>query len=170
MATFYEEHAQLLYDMAKSHHVIDAVYQDVQLFKEGVGGEMPFMQMITRDSIPNSSKAMFLEEISQLFQTETRQFFDFFIREAKFEYIYRALKQFELIYKKHHLVITSAVALTNEQIERIISKASQKMKREIYTYDTIIDELIIGGVKVQSHDFIIDATVLSKLQTFKKTI
>lgn len=166
MAIAYEENAQMLYALAKEHNKLEQIFQEMQLFKDGVGGEMPFIQMMTRENVSNSRKAALITEIAQFFQEETQQFFQFFVREAQFEYIYRAVQSFERLYKAHHLMITSAIPLTENQINAIVQKVSLKMGRDMDTFEAIVDETVLGGVKIQTSDFVIDATIASSLQAF----
>ncbi|MBS4749981.1 ATP synthase F1 subunit delta [Granulicatella sp. zg-ZJ] len=169
MRDVYNERVTTLYELAKSRHHLEEVYNDFQVFKDGVGGEMPFTQMMTRENITNSSKAALLQDICQYFQEETRQFIQYFIDEAQYGYIYRAIKYFEQIYAKYHVDITTAIPLTQEQIDSIVSAISKKMKMSVDTCTTIVDEDVIGGVKVKSADFVLDATLLAKLKAFKET-
>ncbi|MBF0780856.1 MULTISPECIES: ATP synthase F1 subunit delta [unclassified Granulicatella] len=168
MVNFYNERAQLLYDKSKANGVLEKVYEDLQLFKQGVGGEMPFTQMMTREYVTNSSKGALLKDIIVYFHEETKQFFQYFIDEALYSYIYRTIKQFEDIYAKHHLTIVTAVPLSKEQVERIKRAMALKKEQEFDTCENQVDERILGGVLVKSKEFIYDTTLATQLKEFKK--
>lgn len=170
MATFFEEKAQELYAHAKEQKCIDRVYTDMQLFKEGVGGQVPFMQMMSNDSIASSDKAKLIDALNTFFHSVTQQFFTAFVDNDLFDVIYQGVENFEWLYSKHHITITSAVPLNEQQIQRILTKVSFKMNCTIDTYDTVIDTDMIAGVKVASQEFVVDSSVKAQLQTFQQEV
>lgn len=168
MATFFEQQAQELYTIAKVKNCIDTVYADFQLFKEGVGGQMTFTQMMTNEAIGEEDKKRLIDTLNTFFTPETQSFFNEFVAQKHFDVIYRGVEYFEWLYHEHHITITSAVALTKEQVDRIMTKIAFKMKRTIDTVDTKIDEHIMGGIKVESQSFIVDSTITAQLHAFQQ--
>lgn len=169
MSIFYEEQAKLLYQSAKSQRAIERVKEDIALFKDGVGGEKMFVQMVTRDNVSNVRKAELIADITEHFHEVTKHFFSYFTAEAQYQYIFRAVQSFENIYAEHHLDIVSAVPLTDTQVEKIKKGAGNKMQREFHTTACQVDENIIAGVIVRSKDFVFDTSILTQLKEFKKS-
>lgn len=170
MATFFQETAQNLYEVAKRKRMIEAIYTDFQTFKKGVGGQIPFSQMMTNESIAYEDKAQLIKVLNPFFKEETQKFFNAFVQDDHFDVIYQGVEYFEQLYNEHHVKITSAVVLTKEQIQRLLTKVAFKMNVTIDTYDTVVDKTVIGGVKVESSTFLVDSTVKTQLQVFKQQI
>lgn len=170
MATFFQETAINLYAAAKRNQVIETVYADFQTFKNGVGGQIPFSQMMTNESIAHEDKAKLIQALNPFFNEETQKFFNSFVQENHFDVIYQGVEYFEQLYNEHHVKITSAVELTQEQIQRLLTKIAFKMNLTIDTYDAVVDETVIGGVKVESSTFLVDSTVKTQLQVFEQQI
>lgn len=157
---------QRFYDLVKEKNTLESVYQDFQVFKDGVGGEMAYAKMMSQDTIAPAEKEALLLELIAYFSSDTQSFFKTAIRDGRYALVYRDIQQFIAIYNRHHLTITSAVALDESQIQSIIQKIGLKMNRSVDTYDTVIDSTILGGVKVQSGDFLLDATLATQLNVF----
>ncbi|QTU83207.1 F0F1 ATP synthase subunit delta [Carnobacteriaceae bacterium zg-C25] len=170
MGTFFEQEAQELYIRAKAHNCIDDIYADMQVFKEGVGGQLPFMQMMTNEAIVDHDKAKLIQSLLPFFKEDTQQFFTAFVEDGMYDVIYQGVEHFEWLYHEHHIKITSAIELTQQQIQRIIAKIAFKMNRVIDTYSTVIDDQIIAGIKVESHTFISDSTVTAQLKAFQQEV
>lgn len=170
MTTFFQEAAVELYNVAKRNGRIEIVYSDFQTFKNGVGGQIPFSQMMTNESISNDDKANLIESLNAFFSEDTQRFFNTFVHDNHFDVIYQGVEYFENIYHEHHVTITSAVALSREQIQRLLTKIAFKMNVTIDTYDTVVDETVIGGVKVESSVFLVDSTVKAQLHVFEQQV
>lgn len=59
-------------------------------------------------------------------------------------------------------VVTTAVPLTEEQHDRLRSSLTQQYGRQVHT-NVVIDESVVGGIKVEIGDEIIDGTVSHRL-------
>jgi F-type H+-transporting ATPase subunit delta len=66
----------------------------------------------------------------------------------------------------HVATITTAAPLASAQLERLRSKLSQSYGRELMV-NQVVDAAVLGGVKVQIGDDIIDGSVLTRLQDLR---
>jgi F-type H+-transporting ATPase subunit delta len=66
----------------------------------------------------------------------------------------------------HVATITTAAPLASAQLERLRSRLSQSYGRELMV-NQVVDAAVLGGVKVQIGDDIIDGSVLSRLQDLR---
>jgi F-type H+-transporting ATPase subunit delta len=66
----------------------------------------------------------------------------------------------------HIATITTAAPLASTQLERLRSKLSQSYGRELMV-NQVVDAAVLGGVKVQVGDDIIDGSVLTRLQDLR---
>ena len=66
----------------------------------------------------------------------------------------------------HVATITTAAPLASAQLDRLRARLSQSYGRELMVNE-VVDAAVLGGVKVQVGDDIIDGSVLSRLQALK---
>lgn len=64
----------------------------------------------------------------------------------------------------------SAVPLTEEQINRIAEAFQKKTRKEYDSFVNTVDPSVIGGVKLKTKEYLLDGTLLYKLEQFKKKI
>ena len=59
-------------------------------------------------------------------------------------------------------VVTSAVPLSQEQLDKLVAALSTQYGRQVHT-NVVIDEHVVGGIKVEIGDEVIDGTVSQRL-------
>ncbi len=67
-------------------------------------------------------------------------------------------------------MVTTAVPLTGAEKESLKKCLTQIFQREIITIENTIDQGIIGGVRIQLGDILIDASIRGKLEQLKKML
>lgn len=65
--------------------------------------------------------------------------------------------------------VTSAVALSGAQVERLASTLSKRYDSEI-SINTVVDPAVVGGLRVQIADDVIDASVSSRLADLRQRL
>ena len=63
--------------------------------------------------------------------------------------------------------ITSAKVLKEEELKQIKDKLKDKFSSE-FNINTIVDETLIGGLKIQVGSQMIDSSIKNQLQTLKE--
>jgi F-type H+-transporting ATPase subunit delta len=165
-------YAKSLLELSIEQKVVEDVYNDMALFA-GIAEQNPqFARILKNPIIPHERKrniiqALFKDKVSKL----TTSFVDLIVRRHREEYLHLVAKEFVVQYKTYKgiqsAVITSAVPLTDTQLENFISivkKISGKSKVDI---STRIDESIIGGFVLQVGDRQVDQSVRSKLNSLR---
>ena len=66
-------------------------------------------------------------------------------------------------------VVTTAVLLSTDDRERLAKQLSQKLGEEV-RLDAVVDEGILGGLKLQYGDHLIDASVATRLQQLRRRL
>jgi F-type H+-transporting ATPase subunit delta len=70
---------------------------------------------------------------------------------------------------KIHALVTSAVELSAEERREIADRLSKRLGAEV-SLQSVVDRRIIGGVKVQYGDHLIDASVATRLQQLRRRL
>jgi F-type H+-transporting ATPase subunit delta len=66
-------------------------------------------------------------------------------------------------------VVTTAVALSAEDRDRVAQQLSQRLHKEV-RLDVVVDPRILGGLKLQYGDHLIDATLATRLQQLRRRL
>lgn len=66
-------------------------------------------------------------------------------------------------------VVTTAVALSAEDQDRVTRQLSQRLKQDV-RLTPVVDPRILGGLKLQFGDRLIDATVATRLQQLRRRL
>lgn len=67
------------------------------------------------------------------------------------------------------VTVTSAVALSNEQIERIVKAYSKKLNHAVHV-NQVVDPRVMGGMRIQAGSEVIDNTVIAQLENLKRSV
>lgn len=65
--------------------------------------------------------------------------------------------------------VTSAVALTDDQLQRLTEKLTAKLGRKV-KIETQVDSSMIGGLVIKAGDMVIDGSVRGKLEKLSETL
>lgn len=79
-------------------------------------------------------------------------------------------KDFVIATNQHDIVVTTAVALTDEQKERILALAAEKFGVQAGKLVENIDESILGGFIINVNNQVIDTSIRRQLQEFKMNL
>lgn len=170
MKNFNNVPAQELYAICRENGCIEAVFQDIQLFKMGFEDQLSYIQMMTKDTVPNTVKVKLLEEIAQFFTQETKDCINYFISENRFVQLYDTFLVFEMIYAYYHLIIYTAFEMEADVVQSIMKKASEKTNRQLDTFELLVDKQLIGGMKLVTTDYVMDMTILNQLKQFNNSV
>ncbi|WP_293693698.1 F0F1 ATP synthase subunit delta, partial [Streptococcus sp. UBA3373] len=92
-------------------------------------------------------------------------------REAFLEVILKEVKaQMAIASNQHDAVVTTAVALTPNQKERILALISKKFGITVGKLIETIDEAILGGFIINVNNTVIDTSIQHQLQELKMNL
>ena len=67
------------------------------------------------------------------------------------------------------VTVTTAAPLTDAQSERLAQIYSKKVGRPVHIH-SVVDETVMGGMRIQMGDEVTDNTVVAQLQNLKRTV
>ena len=68
-----------------------------------------------------------------------------------------------------HALVTSAIELTADERKEMADRLSKRLGAEV-SIQSVVDRRILGGVKVQYGDHLIDATLATRLQQLRRRL
>lgn len=163
-----------LFEIAKSENKIDIFLQELGDVSNIFNSNMELRGFLIHPSIPDGDKKKVIKEILRgRVDSEIIRFVTTLLEHDRMEQIRRVYYDYKyLVYKERGMKIayaTTAVEMTNEEVDAIRKKLSKKYNREIEVQN-IIDTKVIGGVYLRLGDKVIDGTIRGKLEDLKRML
>lgn len=165
------QYAKSLYDLSKD---LDQDLNDLEVLKSCISNSNELVKVLMHPSISKEEKK---ELFKNLLSGKVEDYFLYFVyvlvdneRILELENIYDTFKM--LVDEKNNILnceVVSKYPLDNNVKEDLIKYLSQKYQKEIILKELVNDELI-GGIKVIVQNEVIDYTIDSNLTNLKNTI
>ena len=129
-------------------------------------------EMCIRDS-SKSNKFNFFNSLSEKIEMSklAKNFIGVIINKNRINYLMDIINSFEKLMSglkgEMSAIITSAKVLKEEELKHIKDKLKDKFNSE-FNINTIVDETLIGGLKIQVGSQMIDSSIKNQLQTLKE--
>ena len=165
------QYAKSLYDLSKD---LDQDLNDLEVLKSCISNSNELVKVLMHPSISKEEKK---ELFKNLLSGKVEDYFLYFVyvlvdneRILELENIYDTFKM--LVDEKNNILnceVVSKYPLDNNVKEDLIKYLSQKYQKKIILKELVNDELI-GGIKVIVQNEVIDYTIDSTLTNLKNTI
>lgn len=166
-------YAKSLLDLAIEQNQLDAVYADVKLLKAILKANPDFVAVLKSPVISSDKKEQVINSILNGRVGKTIFLFIQLLvrktRESKLpEIVVAFLEQYNTLKGIHHVKLTTAFPLSAETEQVILNKLRSNSSIEHIELESVIDESIIGGFRLETGGKLIDASILSDLNEVKK--
>lgn len=166
-------YAESLFELAKEENAVKA-YQDDMLKVQEVFNDPSFIQFFSHVALSDEIK---YEVISKAFEGQIipyiYNFLMLLIKKRRMKYIVGICQQFQsLCYEYFNIKVGkvySAYELSDEQIEKIEKAVSVKENKNV-KLNGVIDERLIGGIKVVIDNHVYDNSLSYKLESLKQEL
>lgn len=165
-------YAKSLIDLAEEQNSVEAVKADIVSFVS-VLRENSQLQAVLKNPIVGTDKKLAI--LNQLFGNSFHKiilsFFKIVISKGRSDILYATAKEFISEYNRRmgiiHAVVSSAIALTEEQTNRVREIVTEATKSKVIL-ESRIDPDLIGGFVLKVGDRQVDASISSSLSKLKK--
>ena len=166
--------ATALFMLAVEEDKLDEIYGDLLKVKDVFKENPDYAVLLNSPSLPKHERtklinAAFYGSIGEY----TLNFLKVMCEHNKITEIYECIKVFSALRKQAENRVTakvySAVPLSDEQLERLKEKLHKKLSSEV-KLKTVIDENMLGGIKIEFEDKVIDGSVRKQLHDIKEVI
>ena len=167
IATIARPYAEAVFSLAKETNLLDAWTEQLS-FAQLVASDRD-MQRLSVDPKVESHQlsALFLSVTGNRLNTEVSNFISLLIENGRISILPEIITQFETLKANEGGVldasVTSAFAMSTEQIAELSARLEKKFNRKIDATVTV-DSSLIGGIVVAVGDEVYDASVRGKLQ------
>lgn len=173
MNTVAKVYAESLFDLAKEENAVETYQQDMLRVQE-VFQDQSFVQFFCHVGINDESKNDVMKKafLGQV-QEYIYNFLLLLIKKRRMNDIISICEQFQsLCYEDLGIEVGkvySAYPISNEDIEKIEMAMSQKEKKKV-KLKLIIDESLIGGIKVEIRNHVYDDSLSYKLESLRQEL
>lgn len=164
-------YSEALFEAARKANVLDDVAAQAAEIERLVEGEPKLRSFMGSPNIPRETKdELFTKVFGQSYHPLLINFVRLLIKRGRLELFFPGLDQFRERYQKHLGIVTAkvttAVALTEEQrtqLEKVMSSFTNLR----LLVDYRVEPELLGGVRVQSGDLLIDTTLRKGLDRLR---
>ncbi len=159
-----------LFQLASEEGILEEIAKEAVALKEGVGSEPEILQVFTDPEIPRNECENKLQTMfGTMFSSTMMGFLHVLIQKGRMKELPAILSYFEAQYKEAkgigEVYVTTPFPLEDSQ-----KKAIQKRLLETAPYETLdihyeLDPLLLGGIRIQINDRVVDHTIQSNLET-----
>ncbi|WP_054739685.1 ATP synthase F1 subunit delta [Cellulosilyticum ruminicola] len=169
-----KRYATALFEISKEANALAQYEAEVKTIVEAMKQTPDFITLLGDAKVGKEEKISLIENIfGDKVSDAIVGLMVLMVRKSRETSILEVLEGFlDMVKKEAGIVkatVTSAIALSQSQLEQIQSKieASTNSKVEL---ETIIDESIIAGLIIKVADKVVDASIKGKMQTLKKQL
>ena len=168
-----DRYANALFQLAKEAKVLETVSSELLNLKKILNEDDTLLSMVKNPSISKSNKFNFFNSLSEKIEMSklAKNFIGVIINKNRINYLMDIINSFEQLMSglkgEMSATITSAKVLKEEELKHIKDKLKDKFSSE-FNINTIVDETLIGGLKIQVGSQMIDSSIKNQLQTLKE--
>ncbi|HEY8387496.1 MAG TPA: ATP synthase F1 subunit delta [Parasegetibacter sp.] len=167
-------YAKSLVDLASEKNALEAVYQDMLFIQSICKQSREFVTLLKSPVVKGDKKEKIIHSITEKagINEITRQFISLLIRkgrEYEFPEIVTAfIAQYKAIKEIYEVQLTTAVPVSEELKQSIISKIKASTPMQNIDLKTVVDESLIGGFVLEMGDKLVDASISRDLRDISK--
>ncbi len=167
-------YGEALFEAAEDLGVIDAIYDEFSSLVDVLKDEVKLKVLLETPRISTAEK---IELIDKVFKGKYSDILVNFLKviteKRRIPYIFDIYESFKKIYIAYNDImvanVVSAQKLSDEQINNLVVKLEELSDKKVEIYN-IVDESVIGGMRIEADGRIIDGTISSKLSVMKDSL
>lgn len=166
-------YAESLFALAKEENSIEVYQKDMQKIYE-VFLDQTFVRFFSHVAIQDDIKMDILKKtFHQQVSEYVLNFLLLLVKKRRIRYILDICKQFQMLCYDYFNIrigqLYTPFALENDEIEKVEKAVGNKEGKKV-KLNMVIDQTLIGGIKVEINDHIYDDSLLYKLESLKKEL
>lgn len=165
-----KRYAQAIFELAREQEQLDQWAVDLQLVDQVVQ-DPEFRAFLNHAEVPLEQKNRAIDAVLRDVHSLVRNLVHVLVVRGQADLAGGILEDYTELLDAHRgrqrVGVTSAVPLTDDQLERITRFISDLTRREVVV-STQVDESIIGGIVIQIGDQLLDGSTRSRLELLRK--
>jgi F-type H+-transporting ATPase subunit delta len=167
-------YAKSLIDLAQEKNILEAIFNDIQLFSKTLENSHELLGMLKSPIIHGDKKMAVMRMLfDRSFNPLTTSFLEIIVRKKREQYLGAVASAFIGQYNELNNIIEASIKTaveTDDSIKQQIREALEKETGKRVNLKSSVDAELIGGLIVQVEDKLFDASIAGKLRQAKKEL
>lgn len=172
MDSLYTRYASALLSLAIEDNMVDFYRSEVKELKKAFISEDGIIKLLSSSFIEFNEKEKVVDDIYEG-NDNIKNFIKVIVRNNRSNYLVKIfdtfIKSCNEVLNIEDGIVYSVRNLSNDEIERIEEAISNKMNTKV-ELENIVDERLIGGVKVIVNDKIFDGSIKNKVERLHESL
>lgn len=129
--------------------------------------------VLTNPTIPTEERMALISDAPRVFDDETTNLARLLIESNRVSEVDAIEEEFERLADEAagrvRAIVTTAIPLSTADRDRVVEQLSQRLGKEI-SIQLVVDKSILGGLKLQYGDRLVDASVATRLQQLRRRL
>ena len=162
-------YAKAVFELAQDEGKVEEWGQNLAKLRE-VMNDPGVAAVLTNPTIPVDLR---MELVSDVFNRETTNLAKLIIESSRVREVAGIADEFERLADEAggrvHATVTTAVELSPKDRDRVADELSTRLGKKVLM-DVVVDATILGGLKLQYGDHLVDASVATRLQQLRRRL
>lgn len=168
-----KEYALAFYQYGNDLEKVEVLEKEFGTLIEAINDEPEFMSMLSHPKLSNQEKKDIVHKVMKDFDSDLLHFCYVLIDNGRFEALVEIYEQFVMLIKENqNIMVVHAKAgkeLTEQHIADLTNMLELKYKKKIEII-TLVDESVLGGVRLEFNGKVLDATLKTNLDDLKSNL
>ncbi len=167
-------YAQTFFDIALEKNMQDTLLSNFNILKQSLQENPKFIEILSSPIVPVETKTKILgDTFKQSVDELTFNCMRILVDNDRFSSIIEIIEELNAIYDKYNgninVTVVTAIELSDELSKKLKEKLDEVTGKNV-KITKVVDESIIGGIKIRLNDTEIDSTIKTKLKNLKQSI
>jgi F-type H+-transporting ATPase subunit delta len=166
-------YAEALFEAARDHDKLDAMHDELDQFADAMAENRDLQVFLFSPYFSTEEKREGIQRVVVDADPELVNFLELLVEKHRMPAIFRIREQFDDLWaeanKRLEVTLTSAVELDPQIVERVGKEIERQTDRKI-DLRSEVDEGILGGLRLQVGNMVLDASLRSKLDRLRKEV
>jgi len=168
-----EVYARALFEVAKEHDVLDRVHDELGEFADALSENRTLQVFLFSPYFSSEEKRDGVKKIVSDADERFVNFLELLAERHRMPVLFRIRREFNALWADEHrllpVTVTSAVELDEKLVADIGQRIEEQTDRTV-ELSSHVDPDVLGGLKVQVGNMVLDATVRNRLERLRKQV
>ena len=168
-----EVYARALFEVAKEHGVLDRVHDELGQFADALSEDRNLQVFLFSPYFSSEEKKNGVGQIVTDADERLLNFLELLAERHRMPVLFRIRRSFDALWAEENrllsVIVTSAVELDQGLVEDIGRRIGEQTGRRV-ELSSSVDPDVLGGLRVQVGNMVLDATVRNRLEQLRKQV
>lgn len=170
-----KNYGDALFELALENDKLEVLIEEIRIIENSLKENKELEQLMNHPNITKIQKAEIIDEIfKDRVSDELTGFFKLIVSKGRYSEITYILEHFSLKVKSYKKIgfafVSTAIELREEQKKQLEDKLLQITRYKQLEMNYQVDKTLIGGMRIQIGDRIIDNSIKTKLEQMAKQL